>query len=88
MNDQPQKPKPHCRSTAEQEAALRHLVDAVQQVQEADTPISRAQLRSAVDAARDAGLGWTEKAQAEWDRQQHADRENNDRRESPGTPYR
>jgi hypothetical protein len=75
MNDRPRKPESHCRWTVEQEAALRHLVDAVQQVQEADTPASREQLRSAVDAARDAGVGWTKKAQAEWDRQQHADRD-------------
>jgi hypothetical protein len=44
-------------------------------VQEADTPASREQLRSAVDAATDAGVGWTKKAQAEWDRRQHADRD-------------
>lgn len=75
MNDRPQTPNPHCRSTAEQEAALRRLADAVQQVQEADTPTSRERLRSAVDAARDVGLGWTEKAQAEWDRRHHADRD-------------
>ncbi|MGY4646866.1 hypothetical protein ACVWWN_000662 [Mycobacterium sp. URHB0021] len=74
MNDQPRKPQPHCRWTAEQEVAVRNLADAVQRVREADTPISQEQLRSAVDAARDAGVGWTEKAQAEWDRQRHADR--------------
>ena len=59
MNYQRRKPKPHQRWTAEQEAAVRHLADAAQQVQEADTPISREQLRSAVDAARYAGVGWT-----------------------------
>ena len=75
MNDQPQKSMPRHRWTVEQEAALRNLADAVQQVQAADTPISREQLRSAVDAARDAGVGWTRKAQADWDRQQHADRD-------------
>jgi hypothetical protein len=75
MNDQPRESRPHCRWTVEQEAAVRHLADAVQQVQEADTPISRERLRAAVDAARDAGVGWTKKAQDEWDRQQHADRD-------------
>jgi hypothetical protein len=75
MNDQPRKPQSHCKWTVEQEAALRHLVDAVQQVQEADTPISRERLTSAVEAARDAGVGWTKEAQAEWDRQQHANRD-------------
>jgi hypothetical protein len=75
MNSQPRKSQPHGRWTVEQEAALRHLADAAQQVQEADTPSSREQLRSAVDAARDAGVGWSKQAQAEWDRRQHAVRD-------------
>jgi hypothetical protein len=59
MNSQPRRLKPHHGSTPEQEAALRHLADAARRVQEADTPMSREQLRSAVDAARDARVGWT-----------------------------
>lgn len=59
MNDQPRKTEPHRRRTVEQEAALRRLADADRQVRETDTPASREQLRSAVDAARDAGVGWT-----------------------------
>ena len=59
MNEQPRKPKLRNGWTAEQEAAVRQLANAVQQVQYANTPISQEQLRSAVDAARDAGVGWT-----------------------------
>ena len=59
MNFRPKKPKPHHSWTAEQEAALRHLSEATQQVKEADTPTARAQLNAAVDAARVAGIGWT-----------------------------
>jgi hypothetical protein len=59
MNHRPRKPKSHSERTAEQEAVVRLLADAAQQVKEADTPISREQLRSAVDAARGAGVGWT-----------------------------
>jgi hypothetical protein len=72
MNNHPRKLQPHHSWIVEQEAALRNLAEAVQQAQEADTPMSQEQLRSAVDAARDAGVGWTKEAQAEWDRQQHA----------------
>ncbi|BDX34323.1 hypothetical protein TUM20985_48700 [Mycobacterium antarcticum] len=46
--------------TADHDAALRRLAEAVQQVRHADTPITQQQLRAAVDSARDAGLGWTQ----------------------------
>ena len=59
MNDQPRKPKYTNRWTAEQDAAVRQLADAAEQVKHADTPVSKEQLRSAVDAARDVGVGWT-----------------------------
>jgi len=75
MNNQARKPPPHHRWTAEQEAALRNLAEAVRQAQDADTQMSQELLRSAVDAARDAGVGWTKEAQAEWDRRQRADRD-------------
>ena len=47
--------------TAEHDAALSRLADAASEVRYADTPISQEQLRSAVDAARDVGVGWTKK---------------------------
>lgn len=59
MNHEPRKPKLRHRWTAEHDAVVQHLEDAAQQVRNADTPISQEQLRSAVDAARDAGVGWT-----------------------------
>ena len=58
MNYEPPKPKSHFTSTAEHEVAVRRISDAAQQVQLADTPVSREQLRAAVDEARDAGVGW------------------------------
>ncbi|MBJ7339328.1 hypothetical protein [Mycolicibacterium sp.] len=59
MNDQPRKRRSHRRWTAEHEAAVLSLADAAQQFRDADTPISRERLESAVHAARDAGVGWT-----------------------------
>ncbi len=59
MNDHPRKSKSHCKWSAEQDDAVRQLAAAAEVAQRADTPASREQLRSAVDAARDAGVGWT-----------------------------
>jgi hypothetical protein len=49
----------HRRWTAEHEEALRRLADAALAVKHSDTPDSQEHLRSAVDAARDMGIGWT-----------------------------
>ena len=59
MNNQPRNPKSRNTWTAEHDDAVRHLADAAQQVEDADTPISQEHLRSAVDAARELGVGWT-----------------------------
>ena len=45
--------------TAEHDTALSRLADAASEVKKADNTASRRQLRSAVDAARDVGVGWT-----------------------------
>ena len=49
----------HKRWTDEHEDAVRHLAEAALAVKHADTPDSQERLRSAVDAARDMGIGWT-----------------------------
>ncbi|OPX07985.1 hypothetical protein B1790_21075 [Mycobacterium sp. AT1] len=38
---------------------MRRLADAAQEVEHSGTPDSQEQLRAAVDAARDIGIGWT-----------------------------
>ncbi|MEU0499046.1 hypothetical protein [Mycobacterium sp. NPDC006124] len=45
--------------TAEHDTALSRLADAVREVERADTAASQQHLRSAVDDARDVGVGWT-----------------------------
>ena len=59
MNTSRRKIKSHRVWTGEHEAAVRRLADAAREVQCANTPDSQEQLRSAVDAARDMGIGWT-----------------------------
>ena len=53
------KSKSHSRWTAEHDTAVRRLADAAREAQHSATPDSQEQLRSAVDAARDMGIGWT-----------------------------
>ena len=45
--------------TVEQDAALERLASAARQATHVRTPESRELLQLAVDAARDAGVGWT-----------------------------
>ncbi|KQY07943.1 hypothetical protein ASD37_08175 [Mycobacterium sp. Root135] len=59
MDTPRRKNKSHIVWTAEHDTALRRLADAASEVKKADTTASRRQLRSAVDAARDVGVGWT-----------------------------
>lgn len=59
MNPPRRKTKSHSVWTAEHDTAVRRLADAAQEVKHSDTPSSQQQLRSAVDAARDMGIGWT-----------------------------
>ena len=59
MNTQRRKTKSHSGWTAEHYTALSRLADAAREVQHSGTPDSREHLRSAVDAARDVGVGWT-----------------------------
>ena len=59
MNTQRRKSKSHSGWTAEHDTAVRRLADAAREVQQSNTPDSQEQLRSAVDAARDIGIGWT-----------------------------
>jgi len=59
MNTQRRKTKSHSGWTDEHEEAVRRLADAAREVKHADSPVSQEQLRSAVDAARDVGIGWT-----------------------------
>lgn len=59
MTDQNRNPKRRNHWTAEHDAAVRQLADAARQAEASDTSISRDRLRSAVEAARDAGIGWT-----------------------------
>lgn len=59
MNTQSRKTKSHRGWTAEHDTAVRRLADAAREVQYSNTPDSQEQLRSAVDAARDIGIGWT-----------------------------
>ena len=58
MNDQRRKPS-RGRWTDEKDAALRCLTEAHRRVLESDTSVTRDELGRAVDAARDAGIGWT-----------------------------
>lgn len=59
MNTQHRKSKSHSGWTAEHDTAVRRLADAAREAQQSNTPDSQEQLRSAVDAARDIGIGWT-----------------------------
>jgi isopropylmalate/homocitrate/citramalate synthase len=59
MNAQKRTPKSHKRWTAEHDEAIRQLSSAAQRVEESDTPDTRAELAEAVEAAREAGVGWT-----------------------------
>lgn len=59
MNTQRRKSKSHRGWTAEHDTALHRLADAALEVERSDTPSTQEQLRSAVDAARDVGVGWT-----------------------------
>ena len=59
MNPPRRKNKSHNGWTVEHDTALSRLADAAREVEYADTPISQEHLRSAVDAARDVGVGWT-----------------------------
>lgn len=45
--------------TAEQDAALERLAEAHRLAAENHTPEAREQIRLAVDAAREVGVGWT-----------------------------
>jgi hypothetical protein len=58
MNDQRRKPS-RSRWTDEKDAAVRRLTEAHRRVAESDTSVTRDELGKAVDAARDAGIGWT-----------------------------
>ena len=59
MTDQPWKPDARKRWTAEREEAVEQIAIAAQRVRDSDTSASRDQLGKAVDAAREAGVGWT-----------------------------
>ncbi|TPG34170.1 hypothetical protein [Mycolicibacterium hodleri] len=59
MNTAPRKSKLRNRWTTDHDTAVQQLAAAVQQVRESDTPAAQEQLRSAVDAARQVGVGWT-----------------------------
>lgn len=59
MNTPRRKTKSHSGWTAEHDTAVRRLADAAREVQYSNTPGSQEQLKSAVDAARDMGIGWT-----------------------------
>lgn len=59
MNTPRRKTKSHSGWTAEHDTAVSRLADAAREAQYSNTPDSQEQLRSAVDAARDIGIGWT-----------------------------
>lgn len=59
MNNPRRKAKSHSGWTDEHDTAVRRLADAAREAQHSGTPDSREQVRSAVDAARDVGIGWT-----------------------------
>lgn len=59
MNIEHRKTKSHNIWTADHDAAMRRLTEAAREVDYADTPISQEELRFAVNAARDVGVGWT-----------------------------
>ena len=59
MNTQRRKSKSRSGWTADHDTAVRRLADAAREAQQSNTPDSQEQLRSAVDATRDIGIGWT-----------------------------
>ena len=59
MNTHSRTTKSHNGWTAEHDTAVRRLADAAREAEQSETPNSQEQLRSAVDAARDVGIGWT-----------------------------
>ena len=59
MNLPPRKTTSRFKWTTDHDDAVLRLAEAVQRVRDEDTPATQQQLRSAVESARDAGLGWT-----------------------------
>ena len=59
MNTAPRKSKLRRRWTSDHDVAVQRLAAAFEHVRHADSPAAQEQLRSAVDAARQVGVGWT-----------------------------
>ena len=59
MNNEPRSRRARHQWTAEQNAAVTAIAAAAEQARAAGTTEAHDQLRIAVDAARDLGVGWT-----------------------------